>query len=83
MSLLGDFENGAGTYSKVVRFAEPANPDGFVVLYLRSKGLFLFAELGVIIARNGKTVYVDCSSSDLDNEPRFFHVCDFSRSIQT
>ena len=27
---------------KVVRFSEPPNPDGFVVLYLRPKDLFLF-----------------------------------------
>jgi hypothetical protein len=37
-----DFENGVGTYLKVVRFPEPPNPDGFIVLYLRSTGLFLF-----------------------------------------
>lgn len=37
-----DFENGIGTYLKVVRFSEPTNPDGFVVLYLRSTGFFLF-----------------------------------------
>jgi hypothetical protein len=36
-----DFENGVGTYLKVVRFSEPTNPDGFVVLYLRSNGTFL------------------------------------------
>ena len=36
-----DFENGVGTYLKVVRFPEPSNPDGFVVLYLRSTGSFL------------------------------------------
>jgi hypothetical protein len=36
-----DFENGVGTYLKVVRFSEPPNPDGFVVLYLRSTGAFL------------------------------------------
>lgn len=37
------FENGVGTYLKVVRFSEPTNPDGFVVLYLRPNGRFLFA----------------------------------------
>lgn len=36
-----DFENGVGTYLKVVQFPEPTNPDGVVVLYLRPTGLFL------------------------------------------
>lgn len=31
-----------GTYLKVVRFAEPSNPDGFIVLYLRPDSRFLF-----------------------------------------
>jgi hypothetical protein len=39
--LFEDFEKGVGTYLKVVRFAEPTNPDGFVVLYLRPGGEFL------------------------------------------
>jgi hypothetical protein len=36
-----DFEAGVGTYLKVIRFPEPPNPDGFVVLYLRPNGRFL------------------------------------------
>lgn len=43
MRLSEDFEKGVGTYLKVIRFAEPTNPDGFVVLYLRPGGRFLFA----------------------------------------
>ncbi|HUW12504.1 MAG TPA: hypothetical protein VM537_22450 [Anaerolineae bacterium] len=43
MHLFEDFEKGVGTYLKVVRFAEPLNPDGFLVLYLRPHGRFLFA----------------------------------------
>jgi len=38
-----DFERGVGTYVKVVRFSEPTNPDGFLVLYLRPSGQFLLA----------------------------------------
>jgi hypothetical protein len=38
-----DFEKGVGTYLKVVRFPEPPNPDGFIVLYLRSTGFFLLS----------------------------------------
>ena len=38
---LRDFEKGVGTYLKVIRFPEPPNPDGFVVLYLRPDGRFL------------------------------------------
>lgn len=41
-SIYEDFEKGVGTYLKVIRFPEPPNPDGFVVLYLRPKGFFLF-----------------------------------------
>ena len=37
-----EFERGVGTYLKVLRFAAPTNPDGFVVLYLRPSGEFLF-----------------------------------------
>lgn len=37
-----DDEDRVGTYLKVVRFPEPTNPDGFVVLYLRPAGSFLF-----------------------------------------
>jgi len=37
-----DFEQCTGTYLKVVRFHEPSNPDGFIVLYLRPGGRFLF-----------------------------------------
>jgi len=33
----------AGTYLKVVRFPEPGNSDAYLALYLRPKGLFLFA----------------------------------------
>jgi len=40
--LFEDFEKGVGTYLKVVRFPASTNPDGFVVLYLRPNGLFLF-----------------------------------------
>jgi hypothetical protein len=36
-----DFEKGVGTYLKVVKFHEPSNPDGFIVLYLRPSGRFL------------------------------------------
>jgi hypothetical protein len=36
------FEDCCGTYVKVVRFTEPPNPDGFIVLYLRPGGRFLF-----------------------------------------
>jgi hypothetical protein len=36
------FARGAGTYLKVVRFSEPTNPDGFIILYLRPDGRFLF-----------------------------------------
>lgn len=46
MSLLkewDEFQRAPGTYLKVVRFSEPGNPDGFVVLYLRPNGRFLFA----------------------------------------
>ena len=43
MRVLEVFEKGVGTYLKVVRFSEPTNPDGFVVLYLRPNGHFLFA----------------------------------------
>lgn len=32
----------AGTYVKGVRFSEPTNPDGFIILYLRPDGRFLF-----------------------------------------
>lgn len=32
-----------GTYLKVVRFAQPDNPDAYLALYLRPKGFFLFA----------------------------------------
>jgi len=39
--LYEDFERDSGTYLKVIRFSEPTNPDGFVVLYLRPKGRFL------------------------------------------
>ena len=41
MGFLEDFDNGVGTYVKVVRFSEPPNPDGFIVLYLRPSGRFL------------------------------------------
>lgn len=37
-----DFEQCTGTYVKVLRFPEPSNPDGFIVLYLRPDGRFLF-----------------------------------------
>jgi hypothetical protein len=37
-----EFEQCIGTYVKVVRFSEPTNPDGFIVLYLRPGGRFLF-----------------------------------------
>ena len=37
------FTQGVGTYLKVVRFAEPSNPDAFIVLYLRPNRLFLLA----------------------------------------
>ncbi len=37
-----NFEQCSGTYVKVVRFTEPTNPDGFIVLYLRPEGRFLF-----------------------------------------
>lgn len=37
-----EFERCTGTYVKVVRFSEPSNPDGFIVLYLRPEGRFLF-----------------------------------------
>jgi hypothetical protein len=43
MNLYEEFEQGVGTYLKVIRFAEPTNPDGFVVLYLRPGGRFLMA----------------------------------------
>jgi hypothetical protein len=43
VGFLEDFEKGVGTYLKVVRFSEPTNPDGFLVLYLRPNGRFLFA----------------------------------------
>ena len=39
---LEEFELCAGTYVKVVRFYEPTNPDGFIVLYLRPEARFLF-----------------------------------------
>jgi hypothetical protein len=39
---LKEFEQCAGTYLKVIRFHEPSHPDGFVVLYLRPGGRFLF-----------------------------------------
>lgn len=42
MSNIEDLENDAGTYLNVVRFSQPSNPDGFVVLYLRPNGRFLF-----------------------------------------
>ena len=42
MQLFGNFEKGVGTYLKVIRYSEPTNPDGFVVLYLRPNGRFLF-----------------------------------------
>jgi hypothetical protein len=32
----------AGTYLKVIRFSEPTNPDGFVLLFLRPNERFLF-----------------------------------------
>ncbi len=41
-TLADEFVIGAGTYLKVVQFAQPANPDGFLVLYLRPAGQFLF-----------------------------------------
>lgn len=41
--LFEDFENCVGTYLKVLRFSEPTTPDGFLVLYLRPNGRFLFA----------------------------------------
>ena len=37
-----DLEECSGTYAKVVRIHEPLNPDGFIVLYLRPDGRFLF-----------------------------------------
>ncbi len=43
MQLNEDFEKGVGTYLKIVRFMDSPNPDGFVVLYLRPSGRFLFA----------------------------------------
>lgn len=43
MPLFEDFENCVGTYLKVLRFSEPTTPDGFLVLYLRPNGRFLFA----------------------------------------
>lgn len=36
------FKQCCGTYVKVVRFNEPEGPDGFIVLYLRPGGRFLF-----------------------------------------
>jgi len=41
MNLLEAFENGTGTYLKVVRFAQPTNPDGVIALYLRPDSRFL------------------------------------------
>jgi hypothetical protein len=43
MNLHEEFEQGVGTYLKVIRFAEWTNPDGFVVLYLRPRSRFLMA----------------------------------------
>lgn len=43
MNYLTEFEQCVGTYMKVIRFSEPLNPDGFIVLYLRPGGRFLFA----------------------------------------
>ena len=42
MSVHGEFDQCAGTYVKVVRFSDPMNPDGYIVLYLRPGGRFLF-----------------------------------------
>jgi len=42
VSVRTELEQCAGTYVKVVRFSEPTNPDGFIVLYLRPRGRFLF-----------------------------------------
>lgn len=42
MDCFEEFEQCTGTYVKVVRFPEPPNPDGFIVLYLRPEGRFLF-----------------------------------------
>ncbi len=42
MDMFEESAQGVGTYLKVIRFSEPTNPDGFVVLYLRPKGVFLF-----------------------------------------
>ncbi len=56
-----NFENGVGTYLKVVRFQEPPNPDGFILLYLRSTGCFLLSgywsgyEQSVVAGRWSKT----------------------------
>lgn len=38
-----NFQRGVGTYLKVVRFADPTNPDAFIVLYLRPGDSFLLA----------------------------------------
>jgi hypothetical protein len=43
MGLLGSVPDATGTYVKVVRFAQPSNPDGIIVLYLRPHGRFLMA----------------------------------------
>jgi hypothetical protein len=40
--LYEDFGRGVGTYLKVIRFMEPPNPDGLVVVYPRPSGQFLF-----------------------------------------
>lgn len=41
MNYQEDFDTGVGTYLKVLRFAEPSNPDGVVPLCLRPQGRFL------------------------------------------
>jgi len=43
MGWFNEYEKGCGTYLKVIRFPQPSNPDGFVVLYLRPSGRFLLA----------------------------------------
>lgn len=42
MSRRDDDETRIGTYLKVIRFSDPMDPDGFVILYLRPTGRFLF-----------------------------------------
>jgi len=78
MNSIDAFDNDGGTYLKVVRFPEPSDPDGVLVLYLRPSGRFLFAgywcgyERSVAVGRwtrEGATILLDgCGMQRSDSQ---------------